>query len=153
MAGDPIGDPLAHVADPEGDEEAGEGRLPGALEAPHEVLRRLRPHALETCQRLDVEIQEEVGQALHQPLLDELVHQLLAEPLHVERAAAREVAQVVLDLGRAVEVGAARDDFVLEAHGLRPADRAAAGRRNFRVRRGRFDFTTLTIWGITSPAR
>ena len=52
------------------------------------------------------------------------------EPVDVEGAAAREVAQVVLELRRAVDVRAARDDLVLDRH--RPE---ADARDSFALRR------------------
>src|SRR5262249_56964479 len=122
-AGEQLGARAADVADPECDEEARERRGARALEAREQVLRGLLAHALELRERRRVE-GEDVGEAAHEAALDELVDELLAEPLDVERSALREVAQVVLELRRAVEVRAARDGLALEAHRRGSADRA-----------------------------
>src|SRR5690606_27087725 len=56
--------------------------------------------------------------------LDQLIDELLAEAVDVEGAATREMPQVVLELGRTVEVRAARDRLALESHRLGVADGA-----------------------------
>ena len=81
---------------------------------------------------------EEVGEARHEAALHELVDELLAQALDVERPTARQVPQVVLELGGAIQVRAARHDFVLEADRLRAAHRAATRHRppaRHRIRR------------------
>ena len=70
---------------------------------------------------------EDVGEPLQDAALDELIDQLLAEAFDVERAAAREVAQVVLELCGAIEIRAARHGLAFETHARRRADGAARG--------------------------
>ena len=67
-----------------------------------------------------------------------MVDELLAEPLDVQCSAAREVTEIVLQLRGAVEIGAARDDFVLQTDRRRFADRAARGQLEAPRLRGSF---------------
>src|SRR5205823_1611829 len=60
----------------------------------------------------------------HEPLLDELVDELLAEALDVHGAARAEEAELLLQLGRAGEPDAAVGHLALGAHDLRAAHRA-----------------------------
>ena len=117
---------LAHVPDAERDRESARAwcclarsRLSSRLSADFSPMRS-RP-----ASGLALEV-EEVGEARHEAALHELVDELLAEALDVERPAARQVAQVVLELGGAVEVRAARDHLALEAHASPPGRRGSA---------------------------
>ncbi len=78
----------------------------------------------------------EVGRRVHDARIHQLVDQLVAQALDVERAAAGEVQQRLLALRRADEPArAARDDFARQAHDGRPALRAR-GRHRERLRAG-----------------
>ena len=114
---------LAHLADAERDEEAGQRGLLAALELRQQVLGRLLAHALEADQRRLVEVVE-IGEVAHQAALDQLVDQLLAEPLDVHRAARPEEAQRLLDARRAGDVQAAIGDLVLLPDDVGAADGA-----------------------------
>src|SRR6185295_4741064 len=123
---------LADVADAEPVEEARERRLLARLDAGDEIGRALLRHALE---RLDGFLRQrvDVGQRFDETGIDELVDDLLAEPLDVERAAAREVEDRELALRGAEEAAfAAMVDPALLARHLAAADRA--GERHAEVR-------------------
>ena len=114
---------FADLPDAESDQEAGQGGSLAPFELRQQVLRRLLAHALERDQRGRVEVIE-IGQIPHEAALDELVHQLLPEPVDVERAARAEEAQRLLEPRRTGDVDAAIRDLVVQADHVRTADRA-----------------------------
>ncbi len=78
-------------------------------------------HALEARERLYVE-PVDVGRRVDESRIHQLIDQLLAQALDVHRAAAREMQQRLLALGRAEEpTGAARNRLVSEADDRRAA--------------------------------
>ena len=96
---------------------------------------------------------EDVGLIGDQPLLEQLLRGALAQVLDVHRAAAREVDDAPPDLGRALQVRAARDRLALGADDRRPAVGAVAGITNLRSPPLRRLGIGATTSGITSPAR
>ena len=126
VVGQRPGGGIADVADAQGVEEAAQRRVLAALQRPEEVLRALLSHPLQRGQRLEVE-GVEVGGALHPAGVDQLLGQLLPQPLDVHPPPAGEVPQVGLELRRAGDVGAAEDGPVLVHHRRRAADRAVLG--------------------------
>ncbi len=118
---------LADVADPEAVEEARERRRAARGDVGDEVACALVGHALE---RLELLLGErvEIGKRLHEPLVDELVDDLLAEAFDVERAPAGEMEDRELALRGAEEAAAAAVvDAALLAHDAAAAHRARRG--------------------------
>ena len=138
---------------PEGVEDARQPAAPGAGDRVDEVGRRLLGEALELGQLGDGE-PVEVGEVVHQPPVDELVDDDLAEVLDVHGPPRAEVEQRLLELRRAGGVGAADDDLALRPRGARAADRdTGPGEAKGTASGGRRSSTTWTMCGITSPAR
>ena len=130
---------LAHLRDPEREDEPAERRRLGALERGDDVLRALlrelalraraslrgRLRLLPGAERHGVQVREVPDEAA----LDEARSELLAEPLDVHRAARGEVAEPPDELRGAGGAGAALDLLALLAHDLRAAHRALGGKR------------------------
>ena len=91
---------------------------------------------------------------MHEPALDELIGELVAQPVDVHGAPLREVAQAADELSRAGRARAAIDLLALLAHHVRAAYRTRARERRraprLPVRRSLMGLTTS---GMTSPAR
>ena len=98
---------LPDVADAEPVEDPASGRRRAASIDAVEVLRALLRQAVEAGERLGVEA-EDVGRLLHEVALDELEHDLEAEPVDVDAATSAEVQQAADALRRAVRVRAAQ---------------------------------------------
>ena len=94
-----------------------------------------------------------IGRRLDQLLLDQLLDELVAEALDVQRTAAGEMPERLLALRAAGKAaGAAGDGLPFRLHHRRAADRAAAAASPACVPRPA-SMTTRTTSGITSPAR
>ena len=123
VRGQELGGALAHVADAQPVQEAGEPaglRLANGL---HQVRRRFLRQALEPGDLLHRELVKP-GKVPHHLAVHELAHHGLPEVLDVHGAPRAEVQQPLLQLGRAGGVGAAPDGLALGAIGLGPAGRA-----------------------------
>ena len=104
---------------------ASEGVL-AVRQLPQEVLRRLLPHPLQPHQRLLVQVVQ-VRQALDHSLPHELLGELFAQALDVQSAPGGEVLEPSLELGGAVEAGAADEGVALETLHRGAADGAVVG--------------------------
>ena len=153
VLGQEPGRALADEADAEGVEDAGQPAAPGAGDRVGEVGRRLLGQPLELGELGDGE-PVEVGEVADQPALDELVDDGLAQVLDVHGPARPEVEERLLELRGAGGVRAADDDLALRPRRARAADGTPV-REDERARRraGRRSARTLTMCGITSPAR
>ena len=152
MLGQEAGRALSDEADPEGVEDARQPAAPRAGDRVDEVGRRLLGEPLELGQLGDGE-PVEVGEVAHQPSLDELLDDGLAEVLDVHGAPRAEVEQRLLELGGAGGVRAAKDDLALRSRRARVAHRAPVREGQGTASAGRRSSSTLTMCGITSPAR
>src|SRR3990172_8669500 len=90
VTGQITGGGLADVADPEPIDEPCKRRVLRLLERVEQILGRLLAHALEARQGVQGELVQ-IRRGAHEVRLDELVDDLLAETVDVERAARREV--------------------------------------------------------------
>ena len=145
---------LADMADAEAVEKARQRRLPARLDVGDQVGGALVGHPLE---RLDASpwSAHRVGQRRDQAGVDELVDDLLAQALDVERAPAGEVQDRELAL-RGAEEAAARSGGRRRPSRERPRCRrpgscAACGSSGRSA--ARFFGTRATTSGMTSPAR
>ena len=118
-----LGRRLADVADAEAVEEARQRRLPARGDVRDQARRALVAHALEALERF-LGQRIDVRQRRHHAGVDELVDDLLAEPLDVERAPAGEMEDRELALRGAEQAAAAA---VIDA-ALLARDAAAAHR-------------------------
>src|SRR5262249_12647397 len=100
------------MPDAERVDESRERRVLRLVQRVEQVLRGLVREAVQRGERREAEI-EQVRRRAHEALLDELVDDLFAEPVDVERAALRKVPQRLLALrGTEEAAGAARDRLV-----------------------------------------
>ncbi len=124
MPGQVLGGGFADIADAQRVDQPRQRGVLRCLDGGDDILRRLLAHAIEAGQRRGVQ-PVEVSGALHPVAIDQLIHQLLAEALDVQRAARSEVQNGLLALRRAVEAaGAARNGLVGQAHDAGAAHRA-----------------------------
>ena len=90
-----------------------------------QFLRRFLAHSLQRLDLAGLEA-EQIGRRLHPVALHQLIDELVAEPLDVERAARGEMPDLLLALCRTVSAaGAARDGLIGFAHHRRAAHRTA----------------------------
>ena len=104
------------------DEQPGERGFARSIECRDQVGRRFFAHPLEACDLLQLECKD-IRETGDQIRLDELVDEFLAETVDVEGTSAGEVAEVVLQLGGAVDICAARDSFAFESDRFGRTDR------------------------------
>ena len=112
---------FAHEADAESEQHAAERHLDRSADAAYDVVGRLfaQPRQFRQLSGLQV---VEVGHVVHQPVLIEQFHGLLAQPLDVHRFAADEMDDASDDLRRASPlVGAVVLRLALVAHQRRAA--------------------------------
>ena len=126
----------------------------GFLQRLDDVVRRLVGHAVQTGQRAEPE-PVQIGQGVDHLAIDQLVDQLVAQALDLDRPALREMQDRLLALrGAEQAAGAAVVGLALLAHRLRAAHRTVPGmRETARMHRRRLSARTDTTSGITSPAR
>src|SRR5262249_22992185 len=91
---------LADMPDAERGQEARQHRILAPFELPFEIFSGLLRHPVEAGQFLRRECVE-IGDILYHAAFDELVDELLPEPLDVHRAARAEELEALLQLGRA----------------------------------------------------
>src|SRR2546422_692327 len=118
---------LAHEPDTEGVQQARQPPRPRPVDGPHQVLGGLVAEALEVGESVDGE-SVKVGEVFHQPPVDELLDDLLAEVLDVHRAARAAMTQPLLELGRAAAVHAPPVRFALGTEGDAATRGAARGK-------------------------
>ena len=99
--GQHAGHAIAHVPDREGVEQRARPRPLLASMPCQQVLGRLAAHPLQ-LQQLVGRQTVKIAVALDELLIDQLIDQLVAQPLDVHRVAAGVVADPLLDLGRAL---------------------------------------------------
>ncbi len=121
-----LGQPLADVADAEGEEKAGEAARFRGLDLAEEVPGALRAQPFEGDEVLQAK-GVKVGDGADELGAEELVDDGLAQPVDVHGPPAGEVEDGFPDAGRAGRVLAARDDLALGPEDLRAADRAVVG--------------------------
>ena len=114
---------LPDVADPERVDDPAQRPMASGVDRGHEVLGALPTQSVQALERLGGQA-EDVGRLLHELALGELDHDLVAEPVDVEPAAAGEVQQAAHPLRRAVGVRAALHHLALLAERLGAAHRA-----------------------------
>ena len=126
---------LAHVTDAQREQHAAEGLFLGVHELAYHLLGGLLPHGdgvarahallgvvgavpASRLQARDVVYGEgiEVGHVVNQTGLEHLVHQLVADAVHVHAPAAHPVQQALLELCRAVERDTAVGHLALFVH-------------------------------------
>src|SRR5579862_9952219 len=118
---------FAHLANAKPVQESRQCRLLALLDGRQQIRRGLLAHALELGELRHAE-RVEIGRGAHFVPFDELLDELVAEALDIERTAAGEVAQRLLELRPAGETaGAARDRLALETQHLRLAYRTPLG--------------------------
>ena len=126
---------LADIADTQRKNETGERRLPAGGNGLDQIAGRFLAHALQAGQLLDRQ-GIEIGRRMDQAGLDQLINQLVAQPLDVHRPPRREVPERLLALRRAVEAaGAAGDCLVLAFHDAGTAFRTTPRQLERRVKR------------------
>ena len=145
---------LAHVTDAERVDEARQrGRL-ALLDRRDHVAGALVGHALQRGELGEPQLVE-LRRRVHDAGIHELVHELVAQSLDVERPAAREVQERLLALRRDTR-GRRCSARRPRPAGAPPPSRTAGhstGIANSRASAGRRSGTARTTCGITSPAR
>ena len=129
-------------------------RFGGVFLAEH--ARRFIGSEIQLGQLLDLEFKK-VERLAHQSAFDQLVGHDSADAFNIECAAGREEFHAPRRLGRALKIFASPGDELRIAPDRAAADRTFAvnmlrKNRTASRSRGRFDFTTSTTAGITSPA-
>src|SRR5262245_64003134 len=97
---------LPDIANAERVNEPGEGCVLRLIERVEQILCRFFPHALERSKVVALEAKE-IGRGFHAAAVDELIHQLFAQTLDVQRSPRRKMEQRLLALGRAEQAAAA----------------------------------------------
>src|SRR5262249_33556969 len=97
MLGQELRRRLADVPDAERGQEAGQQRVLAPLQLAFEVVGGFFRHAVEPGKLLGRE-RVEIGDVLYHAALDELVDELLTEPLYVHRAARAEEFKALFEL-------------------------------------------------------
>ncbi len=145
---------FADMANAERVKETRERGVLGLFERVQQVLRGLFGETVELGERRKAEV-EQIGRRAHEILFDQLVDDLFAEPVDIERTALREVPQRLLALRRTEQAtGAAGDRLVRQAFDGRAAYRDTAwASRTRAASAGRRSMSAPTTSGITSPAR
>ena len=114
LVGEEVGDAVTDVVDREPGQQAGQAAVFARRDAVDEILGRLFAHPLqfdELVQREAIQVRDGADETG----VDELLDDLLAQPLDVHGAAARKGAEHLLGLGRTLAAtGAAIEDAVTD---------------------------------------
>ena len=102
MAGQIAGRRFAHLADPQGVDEAGQGGVPGVIDGGQHVFAGLLTHPFQLDQRFQVQ-PVEIRRVPHQLGFHQLLEQLVANALDIHRQPGGEVLEPFLALGLAAE--------------------------------------------------
>ena len=127
MACQILGRGFAHMADAQAVDEAGQRGMAAFFQAVEQILCGLFGHAVQPGQGVELELVQ-VGQAVDQAAVDQLVDQLFTEVFDIHGAALGKVQHGLLALGAAEQAGrAASIDLAFLAAHSAAADRAGIG--------------------------
>ena len=123
---------LAHVTDAQRVNEPRQRRDLAFFDRGDDVGRGFVGHPIERGQSGNVELVD-IGRRVHQSRVDQLIDQLVTEPLDIQRASTGKVKQSLLALRRAYQAaGTARDRLAGQANYFGAAFRAALGQHELR---------------------
>ncbi|OQA30542.1 MAG: hypothetical protein BWY57_02785 [Betaproteobacteria bacterium ADurb.Bin341] len=126
---------LADIADAQGVNKPGKAAVFASLDGRQQVLRRFLAHAFQPSQSRQIEAVK-ISQSLHQPGIDQLLNQLVAQTFDIHGAARGEMPKRLLPLRRAVKAArATRHRFVGRLFYRRAAFRAHRGQGERRMQR------------------
>ena len=126
MLGQKLGRGLPHIANPQGKNEAGQGRGFTALDGADDIGRGFFREALQRDQVVFGEAVE-IAHLFYQAGVHQLVHDLFPQAVNVHGGLGGEMADAPFQHGNAVRVGAAGDGLAGRTHQGRRAHRAVAG--------------------------
>ncbi len=122
---------LPHFADPQGKQEARQGGTARSIDCGYQIEGRFLPHPLKTGQLDGVEA-EQISGSLHQPLVHQLLDNLVAKAVHIHGATGGEVLDRLLTLRLAEQAtGAAGNRFPFQPLDRRATDRTLGREENF----------------------
>ncbi len=122
---------LPHFADPQSKQEARQGGTARRIDGGYQIEGRFLPHPLKTGQLDGVEAKQ-IGGSLHQPLVHQLLDNLVAKAVHIHGATGGEVLDRLLALRLAEQAtGAAGNRFPFQPLHRRATDRTLGREENF----------------------
>ncbi len=122
---------LPHFADPQGKQEARQGGAARRIDGGYQIEGRFLPHPLKTCQLDGIEA-EQISGSLHQPLVYQLLDNLVAKAVHIHGATGGKVLDRLLALRLAEQAaGAAGNGLSFQPLYCRATHRALGREENF----------------------